>query len=348
MTQGAAEVVVVGATGNIGTAVLTALSADPAVGSIRALARRPPQRTWPKTTFHAADVTSANLDPMVAGADAVVHLAWLFQPIRTPARTWAVNVEGSIRLFDAVVRQKVPALVVSSSVGAYSPTNGTEVDETGRTDGTPTAPYAREKAYVERVLDALEAADPQRRVVRLRPGFVFQRSAGQQQLQLFGGPLAPGRLVRPGTLPLLPFPAGLRFQGVHAADLADAFRLAVTDPHARGAYNIAADPVIDADAIARILKTRAVPVPRSLVRSALAVGWALHLVPVPPAMLDMAFGLPLMRTRRARDELGWSPSHLATEALAEALAGMAEGTEGGTPALGGRATRAGAGTPDAG
>ncbi len=343
------DVVVVGATGNIGTAVLDALSADPSVASIRAVARRPPLRTWPKTTFRAADIAGDDLTPVVAGADAVVHLAWLFQPTRRPAVTWKVNVEGAIRLFDAVARQDVPALVCSSSVGAYSPADGREVDESWPTDGLPTAPYAREKAYVERVLDAIEAAAPRRRVVRLRPGFVFQRAAGPQQLRLFGGPLAPAALLRPGTLPVLPFPAGLRFQGVHAADLAQAFRLAVTDPAARGPYNVAADPVLDADAVAEALGTRAVPVPRQLVRAALALGWATRLVPVPPSMLDMAFALPLMRTRRAREELGWAPTHSATDALAEALAGMAEGTDGSTPALARRERGAGgAGRPGAG
>lgn len=339
-TQDGLDVVVVGATGNVGTAVLDALSADPQVASIRAVARRPPARTWPRTVFHPADIATDDLEPVVAHADAVVHLAWLFQPTRRPAVTWKVNVQGSIRLFDAAVRQGVPALVCSSSVGAYSPAEGGEVDESWATDGMPTAPYAREKAYVERVLDAVEAAHPERRVVRLRPGFVFQRAAGHQQLRLFGGPLVPGALVRPGLLPVLPFPAGLRFQGVHAVDLADAFRLAVTDPSARGAYNIAADPVIDGDALARILSTRSVPVPRAPVRAAMALGWAARLVPVPPSMLDMAFGLPLMRTRRAREELGWAPTRSATDALAEALAGMAEGVAGSTPALEGGSTPA--------
>ncbi len=336
MSGTALDVVVVGATGNIGTAVLDALSADAQVSSIRAVARRRPGRTWPRTTFLAADIAADDLTAVVAGADAVVHLAWLFQPMRRPTATWHVNVGGSIRLFDAVVRQGVPALVCSSSVGAYSPAPGQEVDETWRTDGLPTAPYGREKAYVERVLDAVQASDPSRRVVRLRPGFVFQRSAGTQQLHLFGGPLAPGALLRPGVLPLLPFPAGLRFQGVHAADLAQAFRLAVTDPSARGAYNVAADPVIDAGTVARILRTRAVPVPPALVRGALAAGWLARAVPVPPAMFDMAVGLPLMRTTRVREELGWEPVHSAADALAEAIAGMAEGAAGGTAPLTGR------------
>jgi nucleoside-diphosphate-sugar epimerase len=337
------DVVVVGATGNVGTAVLDALSADPVVGRIRAVARRSPGRTWPKTSFHPADVAAADLTAIVAGADAVVHLAWLFQPARRATVTWEVNVGGSNRLFEAVVRQRVPVLVYSSSVGAYTPAPGKEVDESWRTDGLPTAAYGREKAYVERLLDTVEASDPARRVVRIRPGFVFQRAAGPEQLRLFGGPLVPPSLLEPGALPLLPFPRRLRFQGVHAADLAQAFRLAVTGDGARGAYNVAADPVIDGAVLARILGARLVPVPRPLVRAALALAWTAHVVPVPPPMLDLAFGLPIMRTDRARRELGWVPQHSAAEALAEALAGMAGGAGGGTAPLAGRPPLAGAG-----
>lgn len=345
MTAGGTRVVVVGATGNIGTAVLDALSAEPNVASLVAVARRPPGRSWPKTSFRAADIAVDDLTAIVAGADAVVHLAWLFQPVRKPAVTWKVNVGGSIRLFEAVSRQDVPAVICSSSVGAYTPAPDREVDESWRTDGLPTAPYAREKAYVERLLDALEAAEPSRRVVRLRPGFVFQRAAGVEQLRLFGGPLAPASILRPGVLPVLPFPAHLRFQAVHAADLAQAFRLAVTDPSARGAYNVASDPVVDAGVLAGVLETRAVSVPAPLVRAALAVGWGARVVPVPPAMFDMALGLPLMSTARIRRELGWTPAYSATDALGEALAGIAEGADGGTAPLGGRRTAPRAGRP---
>ncbi len=324
------RVVVVGGTGNIGTALLDVLAGDARVTAIRSVARHAPATTPAKTTFVRADVSIDDLDDVVDGADAVVHLAWLLQPTHRPTVTWNTNVVGTVRVCDAVVRRHVPVLVYASSVGAYSPAHGTQVDESWPTDGLPTCGYGREKAYVERLLDALEARHPELRVVRLRPAFVFQRASAPEQLRLFGGPLVPGSLLRPGLLPVLPLPGGLRFQAVHAADVAQALGLALWNPEASGAFNLAAEPVIDAERLGALLGTRPLPVPPRLVRAVLAVAWHARAVAAEPALLDLAMGLPVMRTDRARTELGWTPNMDATAAFAEALQGIREGAVGGT------------------
>lgn len=318
------RVVVTGATGNVGTALLDVLSADPVVTEIRGLARRKPSRSWPKTSFSSVDVVSDELAPHLRGADAVVHLAWVFQPTHRPLETWRNNVGGSSRLLRAAGEHQIPILVCASSVGAYSPAHGRQVDETWPTESLPTAGYGREKAYVERMLDAFEARHPETRVVRLRTAFIFQRSSGSQQRRLFAGPLAPTPLLRRGRIPVVPHPAGLRFQALHALDAAAAYHLALTTT-SRGAFNIAAEPVIDGTVLAGILGGRPVPLPPRLVRAALGLGWRTHLVPADPALFDLAMGLPEMHTTRARAELGWKPSSSATEALSDAITGMAQG-----------------------
>src|SRR5919197_2521532 len=115
------RVVVVGASGNVGTSLLERLAGDPEVESVLGLARRRPQLDVPKTDWAEADVASSDLVPHFRGADCVVHLAWLIQPARDPRRLWRANVEGSARVFRAVADAGVPALVYSSSVGVYSP-----------------------------------------------------------------------------------------------------------------------------------------------------------------------------------------------------------------------------------
>src|SRR5947209_5537478 len=114
------RVVVVGATGNVGTSLLAALEPETSVDEIIAVARRPPHRSFARTTFVAADIAHSDLRPIFAGADAVVHLAWLIQPGRDESVTYAVNVTGSERVFRAAVEAGVPSLVYASSVGAYS------------------------------------------------------------------------------------------------------------------------------------------------------------------------------------------------------------------------------------
>jgi UDP-glucose 4-epimerase len=206
------------------------------------------------------------------------------------------------------------------------------VDESWPTHSVPTAAYGREKAYVERLLDAFEARHPDTRVVRLRPAFIFQRQAASEQRRIFAGPLLPSALLRPGRLPVVPWPAGLRFQALHANDVAEAYRLAVVG-NGRGAYNVAADPVIDAASIGAVLGSSVVPVPGPLARVGLTAAWRLHLVPAEPALLDLALQLPLLDTTRIRTELGWSPTVSSFDALREVLQGMADGAGAQTPPL---------------
>src|SRR5690606_4562159 len=319
---------------NVGTAVVDELCRQPAVDEVIVVARRPPG-SWQlpaKARFLPLDVGRDDLADLMTGVDAVVHLAWLFQPTHDPLGTWQVNAVGSARVFEAAATAGVGALVHASSVGAYSPGPGRVVDESWPTHSTPTAAYGREKAYVERVLDAVEARYPAMRVVRMRPGFIFQRASGTEQRRLFAGPLLPRPLFQRGRLPVLPLPAGLRFQALHTRDAARAYVAAVLGD-VRGPFNLAADPVIDGEVLADVVGARLVEVPRRVVRGAVATGWHLRAVPADPALLDLVLSLPQLDTTRARIELGWIPTVDGDAALREALDAMTEGAGGLTEPL---------------
>ncbi|WFB06069.1 NAD-dependent epimerase/dehydratase family protein [Streptomyces sp. LX-29] len=330
------RVVVVGATGNVGTSVVRELGRDPAVGSIVGIARRRPRWHPPKTTWVSADIGSDPGVDFVAhfrGADAVVHLAWLLQPSRDPLVTWRTNVLGSYKVFAAVAAAGVSTLVHASSVGAYSPgPKNRTVDESWPTHGWPEASYCREKSYLERALDTYELHHPGIRVVRMRPAFLFKKESATEQCRLFAGPLVPGRLVRPGLLPVVPDLPGLVFQALHTDDAARAYRLAVTRP-VQGAFNLAADPPVTADVLAELLAARPVRLPARPVRAALTAAWLLRAVPTSPYLFDAVLRLPLMDTGRARDELGWQPEHSSVEALRDLLAGLRESAAVDTPPL---------------
>src|ERR1700733_8540007 len=181
------RVVVIGATGNVGTSVLESLEAEPRVQEIVAVARRAPDRAFARTSFQAADIAVSDLVPVLRGADAVVHLAWLIQPGRTESITHRVNVVGSERVFRAAVEAKVPALVYASSVGAYSPgPKDRLVDESWPTEGIGSSFYSRHKVAVEHLLDRLESEHPELRVVRMRPGLIFKARAATEIRRLFG------------------------------------------------------------------------------------------------------------------------------------------------------------------
>src|SRR3954451_4142199 len=331
---GVMRIVVTGATGNVGTSVLRSLAADPRVEEIVGLARRMPRMSSPRTRWVQADITVSPLEPVFRGADAVIHLAWLIQPSRDERELEAVNVLGSRRVFEAAAAAGAKALVHASSIGAYSPgPKDRAVDESWPTDGIETSFYSRHKAACERALDDLEARHPELRVVRLRPALIFKREAAQEIRRLFAGPLLPSPLLHPRLIPVLPVTDRLVLQGVHSYDVGEAYRLAATDPDARGAYNIAAAPVLGPRELGEILGARPVKVPVKVLRAAAEVTWKARLQPTPPGWLDMGLAVPVMDSTRARRELGWEPRHTAAEALLELLDGMRERAGADTPPL---------------
>jgi UDP-glucose 4-epimerase len=333
--------VVVGASGNVGTAVLRRLAGEPRVEEITGVARRvPPASAGPPyagVRWRSIDVARqesvAELAACFAGADAVIHLAWQIQPSHDRARIRRTNVDGTGHVAQATVRAGVPALVVASSIGAYAPgSKDRPVSEEWPVTGIPGSTYSRDKADTEALLDQVQLAHPQLRLVRLRPGLTFQRSAASQIARYFAGPLAPLSLLRIGRLPAVPSGQRLRTQAVHADDVADAYVRAVLSD-ARGAFNIAAEPVLDAASVTARFGGRAIPVPPALLRAGAALTWYARLQPVEPGWVDLAAASPVMSTRRAESELGWRPRTNALDALAELFEGMSHRTGASTAAL---------------
>lgn len=328
------KIVVVGATGNLGTSVLRSLADEPKVESVLGLARRVPNLTMPKTEWASADVVTDDLVPHLRGADAVVLLAWIIQPSRDLNKQWMVNVEGSMRVAKAAREAGAPALLYASSVGAYSPgPKDRRVDESWPTGGVLTSYYGRHKAEVERRLDRFEMETPGMRVVRMRPGLVFKKEAAEGIRRLFVGPFFPSLLANPKLINFVPDIENLRSQIIHSYDVGEAFRLAIVNEEARGAYNLATEPVLDAKEIGRILNARPVPFSGQLARVGAGVSWALRLQPVPPGWLDLSRNVPLMDTGKARRELGWTPRYSADEALLDLLEGLRTGAGLDTPPL---------------
>ncbi|WP_240957171.1 NAD-dependent epimerase/dehydratase family protein [Streptomyces chilikensis] len=335
------RIVVTGATGNVGTSVVRAFTGDPAVTSVTGIARRVPEWRPERTEWKALDLargeSAARLVEVFRGADAVVHLAWAFQPTHDPVTTWRTNVLGSLRVFEAVAAAGVPALVHASSVGAYSPgPKDREVDESWPTHGWPDAAYTREKSYLERALDAFEREHPRIRVVRMRPAFLFKKESASEQRRIFGGRFLPGAVARPGVLPFLPDVPGLRVQALHTDDAAEAYRIAALSADARGPFNLAAGPPLDAQVLGRMFGARPVRVPAGAVRAAIAAAWRMRVLPASPHLFDAVLRVPLLDSGRARDVLGWRPTRDAESVVEEFLAGMREGAGQATAPLRGR------------
>ncbi len=322
-------VTVTGATGDFGVPLLRRLDAEPAVERITAVARGafdPAAAGLTKVRFLAGDV----LDPAlvgrsVAGADVVVHLAFLIFGER--ARTRRINLEGCDNVFRAAVAAGAKRIVYASSAAVYGFHDRTTDLLTEETPSRPNRNYAytQEKVATERMLlDAVAGTD-------VRP-YLFRACVvgGSESLalvrdnpyRLLAARLptavrrAAGRVVRPLVLD-----SGVPMQLVHADDVVEAFVAGVLGVGAPGPYNLASLDAVSISQVSRELGWPVLRIPRRLARSGRSLA---ELTPWTPPELQFYSHLlsdpVLVDCTRARKELGWEPRHEAADVLAETVA----------------------------
>ena len=307
------RIAVTGAAGDFGTAILRALLADERVDEVIGIDLVAPRLEHDKLTAEIGDVRSERIAGLVAGCEAVVHLAFVLIPGRDRAESSRVNQDGSRNVLEACAAAGVKRLVVASSLSAYgSPAKGLPAAAEGQ---LPVAAdgrfYFREKADVERMLDRWEAEHPESdlAITRLQPGFVYGPDFSNPALELMGAPVA-----------VLPDDDG-RTHLIHQDDLARAFCEACFADHP-GAYLIVTDESISHEDLAELSGTRVVRVPVRPVEVALDAAHALRISPVSS---DWAVsGDREAKLGRARDELGWEPSMSSRESALVLLAQRGE------------------------
>ncbi|TDQ00818.1 NAD-dependent epimerase/dehydratase family protein [Labedaea rhizosphaerae] len=321
------RIVVTGATGNAGSALVRAFRGSGV--EVVGLARRLPETSgapFDEADWVACDLLADDADRVLRsvlhGADAVVHLAWAVQPGRDDQPMRRANRVGTSRVLRAVAAAGVPHLVCCSSVAAYAPAGNRAVDERWPCEGIPGSNYSEDKVWLERTLAGFAPSGTSVAVVR--PGTILQPAAAGEFGRWLLGPVLTRVLRRRWPVPL-PFWAGLRGQVVHADDLAAAFR-SIVDRRATGAFNIAAAPVLTAPDVAEAFGAVPLQLPKRVVTTAARASGRLGLHRLHPGWLAVADQVVLMDTRRARSTLDWRPRHDAIAALRSVVDGLVRGS----------------------
>jgi len=131
--------------------------------------------------FIEADVLTADLDALFAGADAVIHLAAITkadETFETAERVEAVNFHGTERVARACARAGA-GLAFISTTSVYGGRREAIDDECPAGDLHPQTPYADSKLRAERLLESLGAQEGLRFVV-CRFGTIFGVSPGMR------------------------------------------------------------------------------------------------------------------------------------------------------------------------
>ncbi|MCZ2857237.1 NAD-dependent epimerase/dehydratase family protein [Blastococcus sp. VKM Ac-2987] len=322
-------VAVTGPTGTFGAGLVPLLQDDDRIERVIGIARRPfdpAERGWTKMEYRQGDVRDpAALREAFAGADVVVHLAFLITGNASRETTRAINVDGTLNAFRAAAAVGARRFVYSSSVAAY----GFHRDNPERiSEEWPVRPasrlfYAQEKAELEHLLQDEAVMSPEPALYLIRPPVVLgpQAIGGKDVLP---GPLAPlGRWLF-GTPRRLPFPVPLlvpqhKLQFVHQDDVGQALLLCILGAGPPGAYNIAGEGVLTAADVAREFGAIAIPLPAAPAQAVARAVSRLPFLPPVAEWIEAASRPAIMDTTRAREELGWRPQRTGLEALRDTL-----------------------------
>lgn len=321
-------VTVTGPTGDLGVAIVDALERARSVKKIVGMARSPfdpADAGWKKTEYRQGDVQDrASVSDAVKGSDVVVHLA--FAILSASDDTRAVNVEGSRIVFEETVKAGAERLCYASSVAAYGfhEDNPDWLTEDVPPRGTPEHFYSAQKAEVEEVLMEVVTPRAKTQAYVFRPCIV----AGPRAQTLLDElpyvrlsdamPDAVIGLLRslPMLRPVMPDP-GTRFQLVHEDDVASAFVAGVLGKGPPGPYNLAGGGTLRMSDLADALGWYSIPVPELAVDATAEMIARLPKTPAQLAWIHSVRKEVLMKTERARKELGWKPRYSSRRTLEE-------------------------------
>ena len=308
------------------------LEADPRIERVVGVARRPfdpAAHGWTKMVYRRGDVRDRGaLESALAGADVVVHLAFLITGAASPDTIRGINVDGTLNAVRAAAAAGAARFVYASSVAAY----GFHADNpVGMTEDWPTRPaerlfYAQEKAELEALLVAEAREHPHLGLYRLRPPIVLGPHAVGSKSNLAERLLPVGRraaqiarrvpLAFPVLVPDLPL------QVIHEDDVGSAFLQCIVGAGPPGAYNIAADGLLTGADVVRELGMRPVTIGSGLLG---AMARRVAALPTPaflPQAVSWAEALShpvIIDAGKARRELHWEPRFSALDCLRATL-----------------------------
>jgi UDP-glucose 4-epimerase len=300
---------ITGGSGYIGSRLTEVLSGRDETEEIVDVDVRPPTRQWPKTMYVHQDVRNRKgISELLSKheVDCLVHLAFVFNPIRDEARMYDVDVNGTQAVLQAASEAGTKQALVTSSASAYGafPDNPRPIAEDWPVRGQPDFSYARDKAEADRVCQLWAADHPNRVMTIVRPSIVFGPNVDNYILRGFQ------------NNPFIPLPDGVDedFQMVHEDDVVTAL-IALLDGKQEGAFNLAGDGLLTWGRAAEMLgkKTRRLSL-KNLKRLNGAM-WRLHVprTEAPPGNLDFLRYPWVVSTEKLKSTTGWEPKYDALE-----------------------------------
>jgi UDP-glucose 4-epimerase len=269
---------------------------------------RAPSVPRSRTRFVHMDIRDRGIAALVAEErpDALVHLAFVLNPIRDEQTMYDIDVNGTANVLDAAAAAGVPHLLVASSTTAYGawPDNPVPIPEEHPVRGLPGYEYARDKTEIDRLCQLWAAQHPDATMTIVRPTIVF-------------GPNVDNYIVRFWqNQPFVVLPDGhdADWQYVHEDDVVDAMSRLLSERRG-GIFNLTADGTIKMSEAAAIAGKKVRKMPLKFYRRLATASWKLRLrnVEAPPGQIEFLLHPWIASNDKLKSELGWTPRHTSRE-----------------------------------
>ena len=301
-------VVVTGAAGALGRRVCELALADPSVARVVAVDRRSISGLPPSVEAHEVDLGTADLKPLLEGADVLLHLAQAEVADAEQGRLAGQAGDGQLaqRVLDAASAVGVQHVVLLSSATAYGAwaNNPVPLTEEAPLRPNPGVAYAAEKSELERVAADWRDDHPGATVAVLRPTVTVRADGANSWLAR--------ALSRTSPLPVATDEPPAQF--LDLADLAAAVDLA-RRARLDGPRNVAPDGWVDGET-ARALAggTPRLRLPERVALRLAGLRWRWGMTPTPPALLPYTVHPWVVANDRLKAD-GWAPTSSNEEAL---------------------------------
>ena len=236
---------------------------------------------------------------------AVVHLGIMHDPRASAQEHHTWNVAGFQRLLEYVAQYNVPKLVVLSSANVYGPRpeNPQFLTEEAPLLGGASFSEIRDLIEVDMLAQSFFWKRPETETIIIRPAHIIGSVRN-----------APSNYLR---LPLIPTLMGFdpMLQVVHQDDVIAAIERALL-PGVRGIFNLAGPPPLPLSRLLALTGRPTIPLPHPVATGLVKRLWSFRATSFPAPELDHIRYVCMVDDRRAREILGYSPSHTADEAVA--------------------------------
>jgi len=307
--------VITGGSGYIGGRLTELLAEREETERILNLDVNPPQRAWPKTDYVKGDVRDRGAMRELLEReqpDALVHLAFLLNPIRDEGRMYDIDVNGTQAVLQAASEAGTDHVLVTSSASAYGafPDNPRPIAEDWPVRGVADFSYARDKTDADRVCQLWAADHPDRTMTIVRPSIVF-------------GPNVDNYLVRTWErAKFMPLIDGVveEFQLVHEDDVVSALVL-LLDGREDGAFNLAGDGTMTWKESGELVGLKSREISMRTVYRIYSLLWRLHAGGVEAPAGNLRFlRYPWLISNDKLKAAGWEPTKTTRETFEETMA----------------------------